>query len=429
MKLAKIKRKGSKSLYGTFLYMTLLPLFLFGLVMIIYSSKTLSESIQSEATNNLRNVGISVLAAYDTMYPGDYHVVIEGEEVSYYKGDVLLSGDYSVIDKIKEETDVEVSLFFYDTRLLTTISDEVNGRFVNSGANSQIIENVIEKKEACFFNNVTINRTHYFAYYEPIFSEDKEVCLGMIGIAKPAEQIEKTIHLAVYKNIAIMLLALLLTAAFIIRFASKIVMVIKKIMEFLKEISLGNLSTELDPLVFSREDELGEMGRFTVKVQAALRKLIERDALTGLYNRRSAEKKLDVIQASGVSYAVAIADIDFFKKFNDNFGHDCGDVVLKEVARVLNDGMRGRGFAARWGGEEFLLVFENSEKLAAGIAADEILQNIRDNKVVHNGKEHAVTMTIGIAQGDSGQPINLQVKEADEKLYEGKESGRNRVII
>ena len=243
------------------------------------------------------------------------------------------------------------------------------------------------------------------------------------------EQIEKTIHLAVYKNIAIMLLALLLTAAFIIRFASKIVMVIKKIMEFLKEISLGNLSTELDPLVFSREDELGEMGRFTVKVQAALRKLIERDALTGLYNRRSAEKKLDVIQASGVSYAVAIADIDFFKKFNDNFGHDCGDVVLKEVARVLNDGMRGRGFAARWGGEEFLLVFENSEKLAAGIAADEILQNIRDNKVVHNGKEHAVTMTIGIAQGDSGQPINLQVKEADEKLYEGKESGRNRVII
>lgn len=429
MKLAKIKRKGSKSLYGTFLYMTLLPLFLFGLVMIVYSSKTLSASMQSEAENNLRNVGISVLAAYDTMYPGDYHVVFQGDEVTYYKGDALLSGDYSVIDEIKEKTNVEVSLFFYDTRLLTTISDNETGRFINSGANSQIVESVIERKQACFFNNVIVNHEPYFAYYEPIFSQDNKVCLGMIGIAKPAEQIDQTIHSAVYRNIAIMVLALFLTAGFILRFASNVVMVIKKIMEFLKEISLGNLSTELDPLVAAREDELGEMGRFTVKLQASLRKLIERDALTGLYNRRSGEKKLDAVQASGVPYAVAIGDIDFFKKFNDNFGHDCGDVVLKEVARVLNDGMRGIGFVARWGGEEFLLVFENMEKLSAGIEADRILQAVRDNKVLHNGKEHAVTMTFGVADGTAGRPINLQVKEADEKLYEGKESGRNRVVV
>lgn len=429
MKLAKIKRKGSKSLYGTFLYMTLLPLFLFGLIMIVYSSKTLSSSIQSEAKDNLRNVGISVLTAYDMMYPGDYNVVFQGDEVAYYKGDTLLSGNYSVIDAIKEKTDMEVSLFFYDTRLLTTVLDDETDRFINSGANSQIVEAVIGKKQACFFNNVIVNHEPYFAYYEPIFSQDNQVCLGMIGIAKPTAQIVKAIHSAVYRNIAIMALALLLTVGFILHFASNAVMVIKKIMEFLKEISLGNLSAELDPLVAAREDELGEMGRFTVKLQASLRKLIERDALTGLYNRRSGEKKLDAVQAGGASYAVAIGDIDFFKKFNDDFGHDCGDVVLKEVARVLNDRMRGIGFVARWGGEEFLLVFENMDKFSAGIEADRILQAVRDNKVLHNGREHRVTMTFGVAAGTVEQPINLQIKEADEKLYEGKESGRNRVIV
>ncbi|HOO27607.1 MAG TPA: GGDEF domain-containing protein, partial [Lachnospiraceae bacterium] len=230
-------------------------------------------------------------------------------------------------------------------------------------------------------------------------------------------------------NIAIMMLALLLTAAFILRFASNIVMVIKKMMEFLKEMSLGNLSTQLSPVVVNREDELGEMGNFTVKVQASLRKLIERDVLTGLYNRRSGENMLDKVKAGGMTYAVAIGDIDFFKKFNDNFGHDCGDVVLKEVAAVLDNGMRGIGFVARWGGEEFLLVFDNMNGLAAGVEADRILQMVRENTVRYNGQEHTVTMTFGVAEGNAEKPINIQIKEADEKLYRGKESGRNRVIV
>ncbi len=429
MKLVRIKRVGSKSLYSTFLYMTLLPLFLFGLVMIVYSSRTLSASIQEEAANNMKNVGISVLLAFDIMYPGDYNIVINGEDVSYYKGDHLLTGDYALIDAIKEESNLEISLFFYDTRLITTIQDDVSDRFTNTGANIQIVREVLEKKMPHFFNNIKINGVPYFAYYEPIFSKDGEVCLGMIGVGKPAEQIVDSVKEAVYKNLAIMILTLLITAWFIVRFASKMVMVIKRMMDFLKDISLGNLESSLDPLVLSREDELGEMARLTITLQKSLRKLIERDVLTGLYNRRSGEKKLDEFRKKGTSFVIALGDIDFFKKFNDDFGHECGDVVLKEVARVLNDEMRGRGFVARWGGEEFLFAFENMETIAAGIAADKILHAVRDNKVLHEGKEHTVTMTFGVAKNQAEVPINLQIKEADEKLYKGKEGGRNRVVV
>ena len=166
-----------------------------------------------------------------------------------------------------------------------------------------------------------------------------------------------------------------------------------------------------------------------VKVQTALRRQIERDPLTGLFNRRSGEKRLDELQASGQPYALAIGDIDFFKKFNDNFGHECGDEVLKTVARVLSDSMAQQGFVIRWGGEEFLIAFANATALTAGVKAGEILQKVRDTKVEYNGQFHSVTMTFGIAEGYSDKPISGQINAADAKLYEGKEAGRNRVVI
>jgi len=69
------------------------------------------------------------------------------------------------------------------------------------------------------------------------------------------------------------------------------------------------------------------------------------------------------------------------------------------------------------------------ETIAAGIAVDKILQAVRNNKVLHEGREHAVTMTFGVAKSRMEVPINLQIKEADEKLYKGKEGGRNRVVV
>ncbi len=132
-KLTTIKKgRGNKSLYGTFLYMTLLPLFLFGLVMIIYSSNTLIDGIQSETINNLHNLGISVLASYDAMYPGDYRVELTSNTVTFYKGEKQLDGDYMVIDQIKDKTNVEISMFFSDTRMLTTITDKDNKRYINT---------------------------------------------------------------------------------------------------------------------------------------------------------------------------------------------------------------------------------------------------------------------------------------------------------
>lgn len=429
MKLTKIKRSGKQSLYGTFLTMTLLPLLLFGLIITVYSSVSLRKSILKQVSGDLENVADSVLVTYDAVYPGDFNVVIDDEVPFLYKGDQLLSGDYELIDAIKEKVNAEISVFFYDNRLLTTIKNVDGERFIHTGASDTIMNSVYHTREAKFFDNVSIGGVRYFAYYQPIMASDGATCLGLIGVAREASALRDDINTEIYKNLAIVIIALLITSAFIVSFTSKIVYVLQKIMDFMKVLADGFFYKQPDEVVMKRTDELGELGRSMVKVQTALRRQIERDPLTGLFNRRSGEKRLDELQKSGKPFALAIGDIDFFKKFNDNFGHECGDEVLKAVARVLSDSMVKQGFVIRWGGEEFLIAFEDSTKLSAGVKAGEILQAIRDNKVEYNGQSHSVTMTFGVAEGFADRPISEQINAADAKLYEGKEGGRNRVVI
>ena len=428
MKLERVESKKSTSLYAAFLWMTLLPLFLSGVVMIIACSYYIKANITDEVHETLRTTAVSILSAYDEMYEGDYNIVLGGTQTILRKGETPLSDNTGFIDNIYTDTGIDISIFFYDTRLLTTLCDTNDVRMTGTGVNEKILDEVFAKGQDAFYDNTMINATKYFAYYAPIYSEDMSTCIGMIGVAKPSLDVNKRVNKSVYGNLAIILVSLLITAFFIVRFASEIVAVIKKMMAFLKELARDNLSASLDETVSMRGDELGAMGRYMLTLQSALKKLIERDVLTGLYNRRSAEKKIDEVNASCKDYCVAIGDIDFFKKFNDTYGHECGDVVLKEVSNILNEHLKGKGFAARWGGEEFLLVYEDADIDTAYVSLLEIRDALHDKKVEYNGEFHKVTMTFGVVKNSEDMPINKIIRAADDKLYEGKQSGRDRVL-
>lgn len=429
MKFSHIKSiRGSRSLYGTFLYITLVPLTIFGLVMMIYSSYTLTRNIQVQVSRELRDVGVAVLASYDASYEGDYNVMIVDGKIEFYKGDLYLSDDHELLDTIKTDTNVDISMFFYDTRVLTTITDAEGNRLVGSGANATILNKVVSSRQESFYSNVYIGNGKYFAYYMPIISKDGLTCLGMIGMAKPAEGVARMIRQSLFKNILIMLAALLITGWFIMHFTSGIIGVISRIMRFLKEISNGNLDIEPDPVLTERKDELGEIGRLTNVLRGSLRKLIEHDPLTGSYNRRYATGKLDSLKDKAIPFSIAIGDIDFFKKFNDTYGHDCGDAVLIEVSKTISEYMRGNGFAARWGGEEFLLVFENLSGMSATLACEKVLDLIRERLVEYEGQFLSVTMSFGVAQADPLLSVDENINVADSRLYEAKEGGRNRVV-
>lgn len=158
------------------------------------------------------------------------------------------------------------------------------------------------------------------------------------------------------------------------------------------------------------------------------------DTLTGLFNRRKAMECMEeIISRSkfGGGYSqglsLCICDIDFFKKVNDSYGHDFGDEVLKAISRVFKE-MPERSIAARWGGEEFLLIFPDCNGDDAYIALENVRDSIKNTVVEKNDVKVSVTMTFGLTEYNFASDLEAAIKEADEKLYMGKNSGRDRII-
>lgn len=162
-----------------------------------------------------------------------------------------------------------------------------------------------------------------------------------------------------------------------------------------------------------------------------LSELASYDPLTGLLLRRPFMEQLDMSvgmkRTYGTDYSICIGDIDFFKKFNDNYGHECGDMVLKQVAAAIRKGVRECDSVCRWGGEEIIILFPNTSVYEAVKIMDRVRSDIEGTSHVYKGQIVNVTMTFGVSSSEKHIMSNDIIESADRALYKGKESGRNRV--
>ena len=174
-----------------------------------------------------------------------------------------------------------------------------------------------------------------------------------------------------------------------------------------------------------------ETERKLVKYNDKLKEEANTDQLTGLFNRRRAKEFLaETIENSGGSpITVSIGDIDFFKKVNDRYGHDAGDEVLKAAATVMRECMREDTLISRWGGEEFLIVLPNCNGDQAYMALERLRRKISDTVIETKEANIQITMTFGISEYDFSGDMEATIKTADERLYRGKENGRNQVVF
>ncbi|MFR0690630.1 diguanylate cyclase [Enterobacterales bacterium AE_CKDN230030158-1A_HGKHYDSX7] len=161
-----------------------------------------------------------------------------------------------------------------------------------------------------------------------------------------------------------------------------------------------------------------KLGRLSQEAQS--------DALTGLANRRALGVALASLEQSGLAYAVLLLDIDHFKRVNDSWGHDAGDVALRQVAAVLRDSSRSEDLACRTGGEEFILLLPGTSLEAARHIAERIRETVASTLIPQVGR---VTLSIGVAEsGSTPAPSETVLKQADQRLYNAKQAGRNRVV-
>jgi diguanylate cyclase (GGDEF)-like protein len=185
------------------------------------------------------------------------------------------------------------------------------------------------------------------------------------------------------------------------------------------------------------EDDVVEMMRSAAFLfaNAFIRAEVEYDALTGIYNRRyfdeTMERLISSLSRSGSLLSMMMIDIDFFKRYNDTYGHIEGDRCLKAVAQTLSLCItRADDFVARYGGEEFIVVLPNTDEQGARMIAEKMLDSIRDMKMTHEKSEAAEYVTVSIG-GTTGKVLHTHnagdfVRKADELMYKSKQEGRNR---
>ncbi len=184
--------------------------------------------------------------------------------------------------------------------------------------------------------------------------------------------------------------------------------------------------------------QLEESNKKLEESNVVLHRLAIQDGLTGLANRRHFDEVLQQEWKRGIreqhQLAIILLDIDSFKKYNDNYGHQGGDDCLRKVAAALNKAIKRSGdFIARYGGEEFIAVLPNTDCEGAALIAEEMRRHVEDEKLVHEYSDASkyVTVSLGvtaIVPTVSGDPDRL-VGISDKALYEAKETGRNRYVI
>ncbi len=181
--------------------------------------------------------------------------------------------------------------------------------------------------------------------------------------------------------------------------------------------------------IFSRDSQILE--HKLIEYNKRLKEKANTDPLTGLNNRGMAMDYLQgfVKRADSMICCICICDIDHFKRVNDTYGHDAGDLVLKAVAKAMKNVCGEKCFLARWGGEEFFIAFPELNGDEAMDVLYRIQKAVKKSSVEVNGETISVTLTYGLTEYDKEKGLDENIKDADNNLYLGKEQGRNRIVF
>lgn len=205
-----------------------------------------------------------------------------------------------------------------------------------------------------------------------------------------------------------------------------------------KNLTLAKLARENETLRADLEQALRSVREKNLQLEQSLRRVEEMaatDPLTGLYNRRHFSRVLDQLFAESERFdsplSSVMIDLDGYKQLNDSFGHAVGDQLLSLAGKVISANMRKMDVAARYGGDEFVLLLPHSSADDAALAARRIAEEFRQGSAILIKNNQGVTMSIGIASRRDSQCNNAEqlVAHADAALYQAKATGRNRAVL
>lgn len=267
------------------------PMVIICVLITFLSRQSLTNTIEGEIEGALKIVAISLDETYSNLYKGDYEQDKAGRVI---KGDVTISGNTDLIDALKERTDFEITLYFNEMRLITTLKRKNGAPANGTEADAEIYKQMMEGKTV-FKPHLNLFGKDYYVLYQPLVNADGTVA-GGIGVAKDASSVQKTIAAQTGRITIISLALLIITSVIIIWLTTRMVTVMKSTKHFLAKLAQGEFSAKAKDKYMKRNDELGDIYTSSVQLQGELRKIVDNIKNSSSHLILSADQLSDMAQ-------------------------------------------------------------------------------------------------------------------------------------
>ena len=286
--------------------LTFTPLLCTILILSLISVKAVKGGMQNEVMKGLSDMAYGVQAAYNLVDPGDYSI----KDNKLYKGVSNLSDNIDMLDNFTKSSDTEVTVFYQDTRYLTTLTDSKSGdRLVGTTASKEVCDRVLTGHKSYQSTNVSIEGNPYFGYYIPLTNPSTDEVVGMVFAGKPQAEtldfINQKIRIIVLISIGLLLIAMLL----VLYFARRLSGAIQRAEHMLVTLSSGDLNFEIPDFLLAKRNELGDMARAVQTVQNEIKDVVAQvlatsESLLGTSRQMDDTAKSTASTAQDISMAV-----------------------------------------------------------------------------------------------------------------------------
>lgn len=237
------------------LILAIIPVLVMGIVAILISNTVVKNKLLDDAKQKLKATSNAVLAAYD-QNAGDYFVNATGD---VWKGAYNVSVSTPFIDDIAAKTGIEITFFYNDTRLVTSLKDADGKRILGSKAGDFLVENVLKDGNEVFTNRVLVDGTFYFGYYVPVHQNNSDEIIGMVFAGMPVKEIYASLNLITMIFTVAIVVILVIAVIGCLLVSRGIAKSIQSSMDVVKQISEGNLNVEIEQSMLDRKDEAGAL--------------------------------------------------------------------------------------------------------------------------------------------------------------------------
>ncbi|MBE6062060.1 MAG: methyl-accepting chemotaxis protein [Clostridium butyricum] len=256
------------NLKNKLLLLSIVPIILLGFIIMIIVTNNISKITRDETKNALRSTAVATLAAYNEN-PGNYYTASNGD---VWKGSLDISKSTTIVDNIKNNSDMEVSFFLGKKRIMTSVLDDNNQRMLDNDAGDVVVEKVLNNNSEYFTDNVSINNKMYYGYYIPVFdTSNSNKPIGMIFVGTDKSAKDAINNRLILTLIGVICCTMVIFIIIGLIASSSITKSIKSNINILGEIAAGNLNVDINEKYLNRKDEIGDMIRSVSKLKLDLK--------------------------------------------------------------------------------------------------------------------------------------------------------------